>query len=76
MLIALGTTIAYAYSTAVVLLGLPLHLYFEASTTINRLDYGVAWNRAVEGGGATLGDDVKIELTIAATRRTTPASGQ
>ena len=49
---------------------------FEASTTINRLDYGVAWNRAVEGGGATLGDDVKIELTIAATRRTTPASGQ
>lgn len=49
---------------------------FEASTTINRLDYGVAWNRAVEGGGATLGDDVKIELAIAATRRTAPATGQ
>jgi polyisoprenoid-binding protein YceI len=46
---------------------------FEASTTINRLDYGVTWNRMVEGAGLTLGDDVKIELTIQATRRR-PAS--
>jgi polyisoprenoid-binding protein YceI len=42
---------------------------FEASTTINRLDYGVKWNRMVEGAGLTLGDDVKIEVTIQATRR-------
>jgi polyisoprenoid-binding protein YceI len=42
---------------------------FEASTTINRLDYGVTWNRMVEGAGMTLGDDVKIEMTIQATRR-------
>lgn len=42
---------------------------FEASTTINRLDYGVAWNRAVEGGGVTLGDDVRIDLSISAVRR-------
>ena len=42
---------------------------FEASTTLNRLDYGVAWNRAVEGGGVTLGDEVKIELSISAVRR-------
>jgi len=40
----------------------------EATTTINRLDYGVTWNRAVEGGGAMLGDDVKIELAIEAVR--------
>lgn len=43
---------------------------FEATTTINRLDYGVAWNRAVEGGGMTLSDDVKIDINIEATRRT------
>lgn len=43
---------------------------FEASTTVNRLDYGVAWNRAVEGGGMTLGDDVKIDINIEAVRRT------
>ncbi|HYC48930.1 MAG TPA: heavy metal translocating P-type ATPase [Burkholderiales bacterium] len=34
VLIALGTTMAYAYSAAVVVLALPLHLYFEASTAI------------------------------------------
>ena len=42
---------------------------FEASTTINRLDYGVKWNRMVEGAGMTLGDDVKIEITIQAIRQ-------
>ncbi|MBA3890765.1 MAG: YceI family protein [Gemmatimonadaceae bacterium] len=41
---------------------------FEGSTKLNRLDYGVAWNRAVEGGGVTLGDEVTITLSIAATR--------
>ncbi|MGZ8204124.1 MAG: heavy metal translocating P-type ATPase [Burkholderiales bacterium] len=34
VLIALGTSMAYAYSAAVVVLGLPLHIYFEASTAI------------------------------------------
>ena len=41
-------------------------LGFEATTTINRLDYGVKWNRAAEGGGVMLGDDVKIDLFIEA----------
>lgn len=39
---------------------------FEASTTINRMDYGVTWNRAAEGGGAVLGDDVEITLNVEA----------
>lgn len=34
VLIALGTSMAYFYSAAVVLIGVPLHLYFEASTAI------------------------------------------
>jgi len=34
VLIALGTSMAYVYSAAVVLLGLELHLYFEASVSI------------------------------------------
>ena len=41
---------------------------FEASTTVNRIDYGVKWNRAAEGGGAMLGDDVKVEINIEAVR--------
>jgi polyisoprenoid-binding protein YceI len=40
---------------------------FEASTTINRLDYGVKWNRMAEAGNM-LGDDVKIEINIEAVR--------
>lgn len=39
---------------------------FQATTTINRMDYGVSWNRAAEGGGAMLGDEVKIEIDVEA----------
>jgi polyisoprenoid-binding protein YceI len=41
---------------------------FEATTTVNRTDYGVKWNRAAEGGGAMLGDEVKIEINVEAVR--------
>jgi polyisoprenoid-binding protein YceI len=41
---------------------------FEATTTVNRVDYGVKWNRAAEGGGAMLGDEVKIEIAVEAVR--------
>ena len=36
----------------------------SASTRINRLDYGVNWNAALEAGGLTLGNDVSINLEI------------
>ncbi len=39
---------------------------FEATTTINRLDFGVTWNRAAEGGGVMLGDEVRIDIAIEA----------
>lgn len=32
--------------------------------TGDRLDYGVKWNRALEGGGALLGDEVEITINI------------
>lgn len=35
-----------------------------ASTVINRHDYGVSWNAALEAGGLTLGDDVSINLEV------------
>jgi polyisoprenoid-binding protein YceI len=41
---------------------------FKTSFTINRMDYGVAWNRALEGGGSILGDDVTISLKVEAVR--------
>lgn len=39
---------------------------FRASTRINRHDFGVSWNRAAEGGGLVLADDVDIEINLAA----------
>ena len=35
-----------------------------ATTTINRQDFGVSWNAALEAGGFTLGDDVTISIDI------------
>jgi polyisoprenoid-binding protein YceI len=42
---------------------------FEVITTLNRLDYGVAWNRVLEGGGSMLGDDVEIRINVEAVRQ-------
>jgi polyisoprenoid-binding protein YceI len=39
---------------------------FEAETRINRHDFGVRWNRAAEGGGLVLGDEVRIRMSVSA----------
>jgi polyisoprenoid-binding protein YceI len=41
---------------------------FTASTTVNRLDYGVSFNKAVETG-TMLGDEVTIEIALQAVRQ-------
>lgn len=38
----------------------------EASTTIDRNEYGVSWNRVLEGGGLLVGNDVRIVLNVEA----------
>lgn len=35
---------------------------FSASTTINRKDFGLAWNETLESGGLLVGEEVKIEI--------------
>jgi polyisoprenoid-binding protein YceI len=42
---------------------------FEAQTTVNRMDYGVSWNRGAEAGGLVLGDEVTISIVVAAVRQ-------
>ena len=39
---------------------------FEAEATINRKDYGLNWNAALETGGFLVGDEVKISLSVQA----------
>ena len=40
---------------------------FAASTSINRKDFGLTWNQALETGGVLVSDQVKINLEIQAT---------
>jgi polyisoprenoid-binding protein YceI len=41
---------------------------FAATGKLNRMDYGVAWNRALEGGGAMLGDEVELTFSVEAVK--------
>ncbi len=38
------------------------------SFSIDRKDYGITWNRAVETGGVMLGDDVEINIQVEANK--------
>ena len=41
---------------------------FEATGKINRQDFGLTWNKALETGGLVVGDEVEIGLEIEAAR--------
>lgn len=43
---------------------------FEADTAINREDFGLTWNQALEAGGWLVGHEVKIHLEAQAARVT------
>lgn len=42
---------------------------FSARTTIDRRDFGLTWNQALEAGGVLVGAEVKIDLQIQAVQR-------
>ena len=37
---------------------------FEVTTTLNRKDYGIVWNKALDAGGYVLGEDVAVTITL------------
>ena len=37
---------------------------FTATTKINRKDWGLTWNKALETGGMLVGDDINIEIDL------------
>ena len=39
-------------------------LYQSASTKVDRRDFGLTWNQALETGGILVGDQVKISLEV------------
>jgi polyisoprenoid-binding protein YceI len=36
----------------------------QATTRLNRQDYGVKWNRALDGGGLVVGDEIQITIDL------------
>ena len=43
---------------------------FEAATNVNRKDFGLQWNAALETGGFLVGDEVQIAVSIQAVAQT------
>ena len=43
-----------------------LRVGYAAHGTINRKDFGLAWNATLETGGVVVGDEVRIELNVEA----------
>lgn len=39
---------------------------FAGTTTLNRKDFGIVWNKALDSGGFVVGDEVEIEINIEA----------
>jgi polyisoprenoid-binding protein YceI len=46
-----------------------LHMGASAAAKLNRKDFGLMWNRAVEGGGVVVGDDVSITIDVELVKR-------
>lgn len=45
---------------------------FEGSVTLNRKDFGLNWNAALEAGGFLVGDDVKVSVSMQAVGQPVP----
>ena len=42
---------------------------FEIETTLNRKDYGLNWNKALDQGGLLLADEVKVSIALEAVKQ-------
>ncbi len=47
---------------------------YSATTKINRKDFGLTWNQALEAGGVLVGEDIEIHLSLEAVKVTAPAA--
>lgn len=46
---------------------------FEIETTINRKDFGIVWNAALDAGSLVLGDEVAVKITLETQKQDPPA---
>ena len=48
---------------------------FELSTKLNRKDYGINWNKALDNGGFMLSDDVDVTISLETVKKKPEAAG-
>ena len=49
---------------------------FSTDLTLNRKDYGINWNAALDNGGVVLSDDVKISINLETQKKKDDAKGK
>jgi len=49
---------------------------FSGRTSIDRRDFGLVWNQALETGGVVVGEKVEIAIEVEAVRRAEQVSSQ
>jgi len=47
----------------------------RASTKINRKDFGIVWNKALDGGGIAVGDEVEVTIDVEGTKQAAATGG-
>jgi polyisoprenoid-binding protein YceI len=47
---------------------------FELATTLNRKDFGINWNKTLDQGGVLVGDEVKVQISVQASKVNQQAS--
>lgn len=49
---------------------------FSTAVTLNRKDYGINWNAALDNGGFVLSDDVKVDINLETQKKKEPAAAK
>src|SRR3954451_20034725 len=52
------------------------HACFAARATVNRKDWGLNWNMALETGGWLVGDEIRLDIEVAADEIAAPAAAE
>ena len=47
----------------------------RATTKINRKDFGIVWNKSLDGGGIAVGDEVEITIDVEGVKKAAAAGG-
>ncbi len=49
-------------------------VHYSGKITLNRKDFGLAWNQVLETGGVLIGENIEVEIEIEALRAVVPAT--